>query len=150
MREFPGVPHRLELIRTWKNVEFINDSKATNYDAAEVGLSSMLGGTVLIAGGDPKEGNDEAWMAAIKAKAVKVLLIGDASEQFAKRLAEVGYDDYEEVGTMAAAVPRAAAVALEKGAKHVLLSPACASFDQYNSFEHRGDDFRQICLEALG
>jgi UDP-N-acetylmuramoylalanine--D-glutamate ligase len=149
MREFPGVPHRLELIRTWKDIEFINDSKATNYDAAEVGLSSMGGDTVLIAGGDPKEGNDEAWIVAIKAKAVKVLLIGDASEQFAKRLTAMGYSDYEEVGTMANAIPRAAEVALEKGAKHVLLSPACASFDQYSSFEHRGDDFRQICLESL-
>jgi UDP-N-acetylmuramoylalanine--D-glutamate ligase len=149
MREFPGVPHRLELIRTWKDIEFINDSKATNYDAAEVGLSSMVGGTVLIAGGDPKEGNDEAWMAAIKTKAVKVLLIGDASAQFARRLREVGYGDYEEVGTMAAAVARGAVVALEKGAKYLLLSPACASFDQYSSFEQRGDDFRRLCL-AVG
>jgi UDP-N-acetylmuramoylalanine--D-glutamate ligase len=147
---FPGVEHRLELIRTWNGIEFINDSKATNYDAAEVGLSSMQGKTILIAGGDPKEGNDNAWMESIKTKAAAVLLIGDAAEPFAKRLAEVGYRDYEIVETMKKAVPRSAMLAQEKGASYVLLSPACASFDQYANFEQRGDDFRQLCLEALG
>ncbi len=149
MREFPGVPHRLELIRTWNGIELINDSKATNYDAAAVGLSSMAGPTILIAGGEAKEGNDLAWIELIKQKAIKVLLIGAASDQFAKRLAEVGYSDYEEVGTMAKAVERGMAIAQSKAqstqAKHILLSPACASFDQYNSFEHRGDDFRGLC-----
>jgi UDP-N-acetylmuramoylalanine--D-glutamate ligase len=149
MGEFPGVPHRLELIRTWHGIELINDSKATNYDAAAVGLSSMAGPTVLIAGGEAKEGNDLAWIELIKQKAIKVLLIGDASEQFAKRLAASGYRDYEEVGTMAKAVERGITIAQEQQAKHILLSPACASFDQYNSFEHRGDDFRGLC-EAIG
>jgi UDP-N-acetylmuramoylalanine--D-glutamate ligase len=149
IRQFPGVEHRLELIRTWNDIEFINDSKATNYDAAEVGLSSMRGQTILIAGGDPKEGDDRAWMQSIQAKAAAVLLIGDAAAVFAKRLDEVGYCNHEIVETMANAVPRAATLAQEKGASYVLLSPACASFDQYANFEQRGDDFRQLCLSAL-
>jgi UDP-N-acetylmuramoylalanine--D-glutamate ligase len=146
---FPGVEHRLELIRTWNGIEFINDSKATNYDAAEVGLSSMLGKTVLIAGGASKEGNDQAWLDVIKAKASTVLLIGDAAKPFAQRLDEVGYAHYEIVETMANAVPRSAQLAQQQGAGYVLLSPACASFDQYDNFEQRGDDFRQLCETAL-
>jgi UDP-N-acetylmuramoylalanine--D-glutamate ligase len=148
---FPGVEHRLELIRTWNGIEFINDSKATNYDAAEVGLSSMLGSTILIAGGASKEGDDTAWMDAIKAKAAAVLLIGDAAKPFADRLDAVGYTNYEIVETMARAVPRSAALAQEKQVGYVLLSPACASFDQYDNFEQRGDDFRGLCegIEGL-
>jgi UDP-N-acetylmuramoylalanine--D-glutamate ligase len=147
---FPGVEHRLERVRTWNGIEFINDSKATNYDAAEVGLSSMRGPTILIAGGDPKEGDDRAWLQAIQAQAVAVLLIGDAATQFADRLNTIGYTNYEMVETMANAVPRAAALAQQKQAGYVLLSPACASFDQYANFEQRGDDFRHLCQTALG
>jgi UDP-N-acetylmuramoylalanine--D-glutamate ligase len=147
--EFPGVPHRLELIVTWQGIDFINDSKATNYDAAEVGLKSVEAPVILIAGGDPKTGDDTGWYRIIQTKAAGVLLIGDAAAQFAQRLQEVGHQRYEIVGTMARAVPRAAQLAQELGAKVVLLSPACASFDQYQNFEQRGDDFRQLCLEFL-
>ncbi len=147
--EFPGVPHRLELIVTWQGIQFINDSKATNYDAAEVGLKSVAAPVILIAGGDPKTGDDTGWYRIIQTKAAAVLLIGDAAAQFAQRLQEVGHPRYEIVGTMARAVPRAAQLAQELGAKVVLLSPACASFDQYQSFAQRGDDFRQLCLDLL-
>jgi UDP-N-acetylmuramoylalanine--D-glutamate ligase len=149
IRNFAGVEHRLESIRTWHGIEFINDSKATNYDAAEVGLSSMRGPTILIAGGDPKTGDDAAWLRSIQAKAVKVLLIGDAAEQFAERLTSIGYTDYEIVKTMANAVSRSAELAPQLSAQYVLLSPACASFDQYANFEQRGDDFRQLALELV-
>lgn len=143
---FTGVPHRLEPICTVNGVQFINDSKATNYDAAEVGLSSMKGPTILIAGGEAKEGDDQAWLAQIKQKAVAVLLIGDAAPNFAARLREVGYGNYEIVKTMANAVQRGLELAGKNNASAVLLSPACASFDQYNSFEERGEDFRACCL----
>jgi UDP-N-acetylmuramoylalanine--D-glutamate ligase len=75
-----------------------------------------------------------------------VLLIGEAAPLFAERLQFHGYSDYEIVETMARAVKRGLELAPQKAAKVVLLSPACASFDQYQSFEHRGDDFRQLCL----
>ncbi|HIK08946.1 MAG TPA: UDP-N-acetylmuramoyl-L-alanine--D-glutamate ligase [Oscillatoriaceae cyanobacterium M33_DOE_052] len=146
---FNGVSHRLELIRTWQGIDFINDSKATNYDAAEVGLSAVVGPVILIAGGDPKEGDDTAWLQAIKAKCAAVLLIGDAAPAFAQRFAEVGITEVEIVETMARAVPRSAELAQQKLARVVLLSPACASFDQYQNFEQRGDHFRQLTLEGL-
>jgi UDP-N-acetylmuramoylalanine--D-glutamate ligase len=146
IREFPGVPHRLEHICTWENIDFINDSKATNYDAAEVGLASVQAPVILIAGGEAKAGDDTAWLAKIKAKAAVVLLIGSAAGSFAKRLEEVGYNSYEVVDTMENAVKRSLSLAITHQASVVLLSPACASFDQYPNFEARGDDFRVLCL----
>jgi UDP-N-acetylmuramoylalanine--D-glutamate ligase len=146
---FPGVAHRLEYICTHAGVDYINDSKATNYDAADVGLNAVKAPAILIAGGEAKEGDDLAWLDTIKAKAAAVLLIGNAGTQFADRLKSVGYSNFEVVETMANAVARSSELAKQTGAKVVLLSPACASFDQYTSFEHRGDDFRELC-QKLG
>ncbi|HIK32314.1 MAG TPA: UDP-N-acetylmuramoyl-L-alanine--D-glutamate ligase [Oscillatoriales cyanobacterium M4454_W2019_049] len=142
---FPGVPHRLERISTWQGIDFINDSKATNYDAAQVGLAAVASPAILIAGGEAKEGDDTAWLQTIQDKAVAVLLIGEAAPQFADRLKEVGYTAYEIVETMDKAIDRSRELAPAKGAAVVLLSPACASFDQYPNFEARGDHFRQLC-----
>lgn len=147
--EFPGVPHRLEHIYTWQGVDFINDSKATNYDAAEVGLVAVKAPVILIAGGEPKIGEDQAWLNAIRERAAFVLLIGEAAPTFAKRFEEVGYSNYKDVGTMEQAVKRSSELAKQYGAQVVLLSPACASFDQYQNFEQRGDNFRQLCLGTL-
>ena len=147
---FPGVSHRLEHICTWRGVDFINDSKATNYDAAEVGLRSVASPAVLIAGGAPKDGDDTAWIKQIKEKAVAVLLVGDAAEFFANRLEEAQYPFYEIVETIDRAVARSADITKQQPIKTVLLSPACASFDQYANFEVRGDDFRQVCTKYLG
>ncbi len=142
---FPGVAHRLEYICTYQDVDYINDSKATNYDAADVGLTAVKAPVILIAGGEAKEGDDLAWLGTIKQKAAAVLLIGNAATQFADRLRSVGYNNYEIVETMANAVTRSSILATQHQAKVVLLSPACASFDQYTSFEHRGDNFRTLC-----
>lgn len=147
---FPGVSHRLEHVCTWRGVDFINDSKATNYDAAEVGLRSVTSPAVLIAGGAPKDGDDTAWIEQIKQKAAAVLLVGDAAESFAKRLEDAHYQTYEIVETIDRAVARSADITKEQSIKTVLLSPACASFDQYANFEVRGDDFRQVCTKYLG
>jgi UDP-N-acetylmuramoylalanine--D-glutamate ligase len=146
---FPGVPHRLERICTWQGIDFINDSKATNYDAAEVGLSSVAAPTILIAGGEAKAGDDAAWLATIQRQAAAVLLIGSAAAAFAERLQQVGYSSYEVVDTMERAIQRSMELAPKLNSAVVLLSPACASFDQYNNFEERGDDFRRICQEKL-
>ncbi|MHC5767302.1 MAG: UDP-N-acetylmuramoyl-L-alanine--D-glutamate ligase [Nostoc sp.] len=150
VREFPGVAHRLEHICTWEGIDFINDSKATNYDAAEVGLASVNSPAILIAGGEAKAGDDTAWLAQIQTKAAAVLLIGSAAPAFAKRLREVGYHTYHIVETMERAVPKSAELAKQYQAPVVLLSPACASFDQYPNFEVRGDRFRHLCLAWAG
>ena len=144
---FSGVPHRLEYICNYQGVEYINDSKATNYDAADVGLKSVAAPVILIAGGEAKEGDDTAWIAQIKARAAAVLLIGEAASTFARRLQESGYENYEIVETLENAIVRSVDLAQATQAKVVLLSPACASFDQYLSFEHRGEHFRQLCQE---
>ncbi|PSB06166.1 UDP-N-acetylmuramoyl-L-alanine--D-glutamate ligase, partial [filamentous cyanobacterium CCP2] len=149
VRTFPGVAHRLEHICTWNDIDFINDSKATNYDAAQVGLSSVEAPVILIAGGDAKTGDDTGWIETIHAKAAKVLLIGDAATRFTQRLQESGYVESEVVETMDRAVSRAAELGRAVNAKVVLLSPACASFDQYANFEQRGDHFRQLCQELV-
>ena len=146
---FPGVVHRLELICTWNGIDFINDSKATNYDAAEVGLSAVATPAILIAGGEAKDGDDTGWLRSIQAKAAQVLLIGSAAPAFATRLEQVGYVHYEIVETMEQAVRRGVELGQKLGAKVILLSPACASFDQYPNFEQRGDHFRQLCSEML-
>ena len=101
----------------------------------------------MIAGGAAKAGEDKPWICKIKEKAAAVLLIGDAAPIFAKRFAEEGYSNYEDVGTIQKAVPRGLELAKQHDASVVLLSPACASFDQYANFEVRGDDFRKWCLE---
>ena len=147
---FPGVPHRLEHIRTWNGIHFINDSKATNYDAAEVGLSAVKHPAILIAGGEAKQGDDTAWIASIQANAAAVLLIGTAAPTVAKRLQQVGYDKAEIVETMERAVTRSTTLAKQYQTPVVLLSPACASFDQYQNFEQRGDHFRELCQGLPG
>ncbi len=146
---FTGVLHRLEYICTVAGVDFINDSKATNYDAAEVGLTSVNSPVILIAGGEAKEGDERHWIEVIKTKAAAVLLIGQAAPTFAQKLQQSGYEAYEIVETMDKAVKRSLSLAQQKAAKVVLLSPACASFDQYTSFEQRGDHFRQLCTQRL-
>jgi UDP-N-acetylmuramoylalanine--D-glutamate ligase len=146
---FPGVAHRLEYICTWQGIEFINDSKATNYDAAEVGLSSVNSPTILIAGGEAKEGDDTRWLDLIRQRAVTVLLIGSAAAQFHDRLQQVGYTNAEIVETMERAIARSRELAPQLAVKNVLLSPACASFDQYPNFEARGDHFRHLCQDLL-
>jgi len=145
---FTGVPHRLEHIGTWEGVDWINDSKATNYEAAQVGLASVESPVILIAGGEAKPGDDQGWLKTIQAKTAAVILIGSAAPTFAQRLEQVHYSTYEILERMERAVPRAMELAKQYQAKVVLLSPACASFDQYQSFEQRGDHFRQ-CLELL-
>ncbi len=143
---FPGVEHRLEYVCTHQGIKFINDSKATNYDAAEVGLNSVEAPVILIAGGQAKVGEDLAWIDTIKAQAAAVLLIGEAAPMFAQRLSDRGLDNYQIVETMDKAVAQSLQLAQKYQAKVVLLSPACASFDQYLSFEARGDHFKQLCL----
>ena len=146
---FPGVAHRLEHVGAVKGVELINDSKATNYDAAFTGLAAVKGPAILIAGGAPKKGDDSQWIETIKNKAVSVLLIGDAAEHFASRFKAHGYEQYEIVETMDKAVDRALDLSESLNPRSILLSPACASFDQYANFEKRGEHFKALCQNHL-
>nr|AUG32811.1 UDP-N-acetylmuramoyl-L-alanyl-D- glutamatesynthetase [Paulinella longichromatophora] len=141
---FPGVPHRLEFVRSYKGVCFYNDSKATNYDAAEVGIKAIKEPMVVIAGGQAKYGSSHAWIKQLKAKTKVVILIGEAQQKF-KYLLEL--DKYKGLihccSNLEQAVPTSFFLATQFKCLAVLFSPACASFDQYRDFEARGNDFRQ-------
>ena len=149
LRSFPGVPHRLERIREMAGVTWFNDSKATNFDAAEVALKALQGPLVVLAGGDPKQGEAAGWLEQLRRQAAAVVLYGAAQEAFAALLADAGYEGVVRCCPgLAEAVPLAASLAGAGGARGVLLSPACASFDQYRDFEARGDHFRAL-VQAL-
>ncbi|QIB33452.1 UDP-N-acetylmuramoyl-L-alanine--D-glutamate ligase [Ancylobacter pratisalsi] len=144
MKSFPGLAHRMEQVRTIGNVLFVNDSKATNADAAERALVSF-DDIFWIAGGKPKEGGI-APLRPFFPRVRKAYLIGVAAQDFA---ATLGDDVPHEIcGTLDVAVAMAARDAAHSDAVHpvVLLSPACASFDQYRNFEVRGDAFRDLVV----
>jgi UDP-N-acetylmuramoylalanine--D-glutamate ligase len=146
LRSFPGLPHRLEEVGRKGKVLFINDSKATNADAAEKALRSF-DRVFWILGGRAKEGGIEP-LRPLFGKVVKAYLIGEASENFAQTIGDSF--PYESCGTLEGAIPTAArdALASQLAEPVVLLSPACASFDQFPDFEKRGDRFRAL-VEAL-
>jgi UDP-N-acetylmuramoylalanine--D-glutamate ligase len=146
LRSFPGLPHRLEEVGRKGKVLFVNDSKATNADAAEKALRSF-DKVFWIIGGRAKEGGIEP-LRPLFSKVVKAYLIGEASENFAQTIGNSF--PYESCGALEGAVPAAArdALASELAEPVVLLSPACASFDQFPDFEKRGDRFRAL-VEAL-
>ena len=140
LESFPGLAHRMEQIGRKDNVLFINDSKATNADAAAPALSSFQR-IYWIAGGLAKEGGIEP-LRGFFPRIAKAYLIGEAAPAFSATIGEAV--PYEISGTLAAAVEHASADAArdESGEAVVLLSPACASFDQFKNFEVRGDAFR--------
>ena len=155
-RRFPGVPHRLERIGDHRGIAYYNDSKATNYDAAEVALQALPGPLVLVAGGQAKQGDASGWIGQIKGQAAAVVLFGAAGSMFQTLLQEGGYGgqvavvaDLEQAVGLASEWAAALSQAPDgQGCQAVLLSPACASFDQYSDFEARGDHFRQL-VQAL-
>ena len=137
---FPGLAHRMEQVARKDHVLFVNDSKATNADAAAPALSSFAR-IYWIAGGLPKEGGIEP-LRSFFPRIAKAYLIGEAAPGFSATLGETV--PYEISGTLDSAVEHAAADAARDGSGEVvvLLSPACASFDQFKNFEVRGDAFR--------
>ncbi|MCP4230208.1 MAG: UDP-N-acetylmuramoyl-L-alanine--D-glutamate ligase [bacterium] len=142
LRSFPGLPHRLELIERVNKVDFINDSKATNVASAVVGISSFSKPVVLIAGGKHKGGSFEDLAKAVKQHCKAVVVYGEAAGLIAD---EIGDEvPVERCETIKEAVGKAKSLAKAKDI--VLLSPACTSWDQYGSFEERGDDFRKAVM----
>ena len=142
LRSFPGLAHRMEEVGRKGSVLFVNDSKATNADAAAKALASFRD-IFWIAGGRAKEGGIEP-LREFFPRICKAYLIGEAAADFAKTLGSAV--KFEKVDTLERAVPLAAREAEASGLKEavVLLSPACASFDQYPNFEMRGDAFREL------
>jgi UDP-N-acetylmuramoylalanine--D-glutamate ligase len=145
---FPGLAHRMEQVGRQGNVLFVNDSKATNADAAARALASFTD-IFWIAGGKAKSGGITS-LAGYFPRIRKAYLIGEAAGEFAATLD--GQVAYAVVGTLDRAVALAAGEAAAAGLAEpvVLLSPACASFDQYPNFEVRGTAFRDLVLALPG
>ena len=141
LRTFPGVPHRLELVRELRGVRYVNDSKATNTAAAARGVAAYDAPLRLILGGSLKGEDFAPFARDLPASVRTVHLIGEATDELARALDAAGRT-YTRDGDLAHAVMHAAADA-EPG-DIVLLSPASASFDQFTDFEERGDTFRRL------
>ena len=143
VRTFRAVEHRLEFVRTLRGVDFYNDSKATSVDATLKALDAFPGGLWVILGGKDKGSDYAPLREPLARKAHAALLIGAAAGKIASQLE--GAVTLVDAGTLdralAHACPRATA------GDTVLLAPACASFDQFDSFEHRGETFKKLVME---
>jgi UDP-N-acetylmuramoylalanine--D-glutamate ligase len=145
LRTFPGVPHRIELVREHHGVRYVNDSKATNVAAALRALASFPDSPLhVILGGRGKEEPYEPLAAAFKPRD-RAYLIGEAADAIAAALEEAGVQ-YVRAGDLRTALGAAASAAAASDV--VLLSPACASYDQFRDFEARGDEFRRLAGEV--
>jgi UDP-N-acetylmuramoylalanine--D-glutamate ligase len=145
LRTFPGVEHRLELVAELDGVRFVNDSKATNTAAARRGIAAYAGRPLrLILGGSLKGESFDELAEGLPGSVRSIDLIGEATEQLAASLGRAGRS-FRRSGDLATAVGAAAGDA-EPG-DVVLLSPACASYDQFRDFEERGETFKRLVGE---
>jgi UDP-N-acetylmuramoylalanine--D-glutamate ligase len=143
VRSFPGVEHRLEFVAEIRGVAFYNDSKATNVDATLKAIEAFPGALFVILGGKDKGSDYTPLREPLSQKARLVLLIGAAANKIDAQLE--GAVPLEHAGTLECAV----ALAFEKATPGdtVLLAPACASFDQFENFEHRGREFKELVAQ---
>ncbi|MBQ4646821.1 MAG: UDP-N-acetylmuramoyl-L-alanine--D-glutamate ligase [Candidatus Gastranaerophilales bacterium] len=143
LKSFKAIEHRLEFVRTIEDTDYYNDSKATNPEASIVAINSFDNKkVVLIAGGRDKKTTLKDFITAVKERISKVILIGEATQRFKNELAQNGYINIVNSKTLEEAIDIAS---LDKP-DVVLLSPACASFDMFESYEKRGEAFRNYVL----
>ena len=143
---FKAVEHRLEYVRTANGVEYFNDSKATNVDAATKAVASFKGCVHLILGGKDKDSDYSQMNEILTGRVKTVYTIGSAAEKIERQIA--GVVKIVTAGTLASAVAKAAEAAVAGDV--VLLAPACSSFDQFENYEHRGRVFRQLVMDLPG
>ncbi|MFN7942599.1 MAG: UDP-N-acetylmuramoyl-L-alanine--D-glutamate ligase [Thermoanaerobaculia bacterium] len=147
LRTFRGLPHRVARVASAGGVDWYDDSKGTNVAATARSLEGFADGSVHVILGGRNKGADLSWIRGIVArKARAAYLIGESAADFARALA--GAVPLVEAGTLAAAVERAAAAA--RPGEVVLLSPACASFDQFRDYVDRGEQFERLARCAAG
>ena len=145
LRSFPGVPHRLENLGSLHGMKVFNDSKATNYDAAAVALQAVPGPIILLAGGLSKQGDASGWLQLLQDKVCSIALFGSDRDVLSGLIRDFGYTgNVTSHSTMTDAVTAAVENGKNGNAASLLLSPACASFDQYKDFEARGNHFREM------
>ena len=142
VKAFKGVEHRIEYVAEKNGVAYYNDSKGTNPDAAIKGIQAMNRPTVLIGGGYDKESVYTEWINSFEGKVKRLILLGETKEKIAEDARSCGFYDYVFADTFEEAVLEAAKTA--KPGDAVLLSPACASWDMFPSYEVRGEKFKEI------
>ncbi|OPJ56855.1 UDP-N-acetylmuramoyl-L-alanine--D-glutamate ligase [Alkalithermobacter paradoxus] len=146
LRTFKGVEHRLEFVREINNVKFINDSKGTNPDASIKAIQSYNKPIILIAGGMDKNSDFREFIRSFDGKVKALVLLGETAEKIEKTAQDEGFDNSYKVNNMKEAVNKA--FDISQSGDIVLLSPACASWDMYESYEARGADFKN-CVFSL-
>lgn len=146
LREFRGVEHRIETCSTIDDIRFVNDSKGTNPDAAIKAIEAMQKNIILIAGGYDKNASFDEFVKSFDGRVKNLLLIGKTANKIKEAAEKVGFTNSVILKDMEACVREAYRIA-EPG-DVVLLSPACASWDMYTSFEQRGKHFKS-CVQAL-
>ncbi len=144
LSSFEGVAHRLEMVRELNGVRYINDSKATNVNAVWYALESFRDKIILIAGGRDKGNDYESLKPLIKRNVRMVLAIGESAEKVDRELGELA-EQHMIMDSLEEAVQ--AAHLLARNGEVVLLSPACASFDQFNNYEERGEVFKSAVMQ---
>lgn len=140
--KFQAVAHRIEYIGSKNNVDFYNDSKATNPDAAIKGLTSMAKPVRLIIGGLDKKSNFDKWISLFPKRVIGVYIIGETKPQIIKTLKKYKFTNFETFDTLKAATTKS--YLDSKPGECILLSPGCASWDMFDSFEQRGEIFKEI------
>ncbi len=143
---FEGVEHRIEFVRQIKGVRYINDSKGTNVDSTLAAIRAMEKPTVLIAGGSDKGADFAPLIRGFSDMIVGMVVMGETGPRIAQAAADAGWGPVVKAADMADALQKAALMAPYGG--NVLLSPACASFDMFKNFEHRGEVFKGL-VEAM-
>ena len=139
VRNFKGVPHRMEIIGEFRGVQYINNSMCTNVVAAVRSLEAMKRPTIVICGGADKDFDFSPLVPVMKTNAKHAVLIGSAAEKLESALRAGGYENVSHAGTLEEAVAVAKALATQGDA--ILLSPACASFDMFKNYKERGLQF---------
>ena len=146
IKDFKSPAHRLEFVAEKDGISFYNDSKATNPEAAIVAIKSFNNkNVVLLAGGRDKNTSLKEFCDEVKAHIKTVILIGEAADRFEKNLKNSGFENILRENSMQSAINRA----IDLKPDVVLLSPACASFDMFKSYEERGDVFKDYVLSKI-
>ena len=147
INSFEAIPHRLEYLGKLGKISFYNDSKATNFDSSVTGLKSVPSPSILIAGGKQKKGDFLDWLEQIKQSTNGIVLFGVSATGLNKLIEGASYQgEIVLKKTLEDATKASIEVARKTNSKSILLSPACASFDQYKNYEERGNHFKKIVM----
>jgi len=148
LQTFEGVEHRLEFVREYNGIRFINDSKGTNPDSSIKAVEAMTDPTVLIAGGYDKGSDFTALIESFGDRIIHMIVIGQTADKLIEAANKCGFNAVTYQKNLKSAVEKAAQIAPRGG--NVLLSPACASFDMFKDYEERGRVFKSIVNSLEG